>query len=64
MPFFRMVNSTFVMKELLNKYENREPEIVFNWKDPETDAEGWTVINSHLGVVLQVAVPGCEKDWI
>ena len=34
------------MKELLNKYQNKAPEIVFNWKDPETEAEGWTVINS------------------
>ncbi|MGB1308089.1 MAG: Glu/Leu/Phe/Val dehydrogenase dimerization domain-containing protein [Oceanihabitans sp.] len=37
------------MKELLSKYENKEPEIVFNWKDSETDAEGWTVINSLRG---------------
>lgn len=34
------------MEELLNKYENKEPEIVFEWKDPETDAQGWMVINS------------------
>lgn len=37
------------MKELLNLYENKAPEIVFNWKDPETEAEGWTVINSLRG---------------
>ena len=37
------------MKELLKKYENKPPEIVFNWKDPETHAEGWTVINSLRG---------------
>lgn len=37
------------MKDLLKKFENKEPEIVFNWKDPETDAEGWTVINSLRG---------------
>ncbi|MCH3884601.1 Glu/Leu/Phe/Val dehydrogenase dimerization domain-containing protein [Tenacibaculum aquimarinum] len=37
------------MKELLKKYENKQPEIVFNWKDPETEAEGWTVINSLRG---------------
>ena len=37
------------MKELLNKYQNKAPEIVFNWKDPETEAEGWTVINSLRG---------------
>lgn len=37
------------MKDLLKLYENKEPEIVFNWKDPETEAEGWTVINSLRG---------------
>lgn len=37
------------MKELLKKYESKAPEIVFNWKDPETEAEGWTVINSLRG---------------
>mgnify|MGYP006120231839 FL=1 len=37
------------MKELLKKYENKQPEIVFHWKDQETDAEGWTVINSLRG---------------
>jgi len=37
------------MKELLKKFENKEPEIVFNWKDAETEAEGWTVINSLRG---------------
>ena len=37
------------MKELLNLYQNKDPEIVFNWKDPETEAEGWTVINSLRG---------------
>lgn len=37
------------MKELLKKYENKEPEIVFHWSDPETEAEGWTVINSLRG---------------
>lgn len=40
---------TNTMKDLLQKFENKEPEIVFNWKDPETDAEGWTVINSLRG---------------
>jgi len=37
------------MKELLKKYEDKEPEIVFHWKDQETEAEGWTVINSLRG---------------
>lgn len=37
------------MKDLLSQFENKAPEIVFNWKDSETDAEGWTVINSLRG---------------
>ncbi|WP_372945143.1 Glu/Leu/Phe/Val dehydrogenase dimerization domain-containing protein [Muriicola sp.] len=37
------------MKDLLKQYEDRAPEIVFNWKDPETEAEGWAVINSLRG---------------
>lgn len=37
------------MHELLQKFENKSPEIVFEWKDSETDAEGWVVINSLRG---------------
>lgn len=37
------------MKELLRKYESKRPEIVFEWKDAETEAEGWVVINSLRG---------------
>ena len=37
------------MKELLHKFENKRPEIVFEWKDSETEAEGWVVINSLRG---------------
>lgn len=37
------------MKDLLDKYENKAPEIVFEWKDAETEAEGWVVINSLRG---------------
>ncbi|QXP54205.1 Glu/Leu/Phe/Val dehydrogenase dimerization domain-containing protein [Cellulophaga sp. HaHa_2_1] len=37
------------MKDLLAIYENKQPEIVFHWKDTETEAEGWTVINSLRG---------------
>ncbi len=37
------------MKKLLKTYEEKQPEIVFNWKDSETEAEGWTVINSLRG---------------
>ena len=38
-----------MMKELLEKFENKRPEIVFEWKDKETEAEGWVVINSLRG---------------
>jgi glutamate dehydrogenase/leucine dehydrogenase len=37
------------MKELLSKFENKRPEIVFEWKDSQTEAEGWVVINSLRG---------------
>jgi len=34
------------MQELLKRFESQPPEIVFCWKDQETEAEGWLVINS------------------
>jgi glutamate dehydrogenase/leucine dehydrogenase len=37
------------MKELLHKFETKRPEIIFEWKDPETEAVGWVVINSLRG---------------
>jgi glutamate dehydrogenase/leucine dehydrogenase len=37
------------MKDLLEKFENKRPEIVFEWKDPLSEAEGWVVINSLRG---------------
>lgn len=37
------------MKELLAVFENKKPEIIFEWNDPETEAEGWVVINSLRG---------------
>ena len=37
------------MKELLKKFENKNPEIVFQWEDSQTDAKGWVVINSLRG---------------
>lgn len=40
---------TGTIKQLLEIFENKTPEIVFNWKDPETGAEGWAVINSLRG---------------
>lgn len=38
-----------IMKDLLEKFENKQPEIVFEWKDAETEAIGWVVINSLRG---------------
>ena len=37
------------MKELLEKFENKIPEVVFQWKDSQTEAKGWVVINSLRG---------------
>ncbi|SNR73634.1 Glu/Leu/Phe/Val dehydrogenase dimerization domain-containing protein [Hymenobacter mucosus] len=37
------------MKDLLATFETKRPEIVFEWKDAETEAEGWVVINSLRG---------------
>ena len=37
------------MEHLLKKFEEKEPEVVFEWKDSKTDAKGWIVINSLRG---------------
>lgn len=37
------------MEDLLKKFENKAPEIVFEWSDSETEATGWVVINSLRG---------------
>jgi glutamate dehydrogenase/leucine dehydrogenase len=37
------------MKALLRTFEEKKPEIVFEWSDPETEAVGWVVINSLRG---------------
>lgn len=37
------------MRDLLKKFEERSPEIIFEWSDPETEAVGWIVINSLRG---------------
>ena len=37
------------MRELLNRFENKPPEIVFEWHDSQTPAKGWVVINSLRG---------------
>ena len=35
-----------MLSSLLEDYKSQKPEIVFEWHDEETDAEGWVVINS------------------
>ncbi len=37
------------MLERLKQFENKHPEIIFEWKDPYTEAIGWVVINSLRG---------------
>lgn len=37
------------MLDALRKFEEREPEVVFEWHDPHTEAVGWVVINSLRG---------------
>jgi glutamate dehydrogenase/leucine dehydrogenase len=37
------------MDHLLQQYKDKRPEVVFEWHDTETDAEGWVVINSLRG---------------
>lgn len=37
------------MKELLNRFETKAPQIVFEWQDDQTPARGWVVINSLRG---------------
>ena len=37
------------MEKLLKRFEDKKPEVVFEWKDELTDAEGWIVINSLRG---------------
>ena len=34
------------MESLLKRYKEKRPEVVFEWYDEETGAEGWIVINS------------------
>ena len=37
------------MEDLLKKFEDKEPEVIFQWEDSQTDAKGWLVINSLRG---------------
>ncbi|WP_296622751.1 Glu/Leu/Phe/Val dehydrogenase dimerization domain-containing protein [Marivirga sp.] len=55
------------MKELLEKFENKRPEVVFEWKDSETEAEGWVVINSLRGGAAGGGTrmrPGLDKNEV
>ncbi|MFN8393651.1 MAG: hypothetical protein U0176_03155 [Bacteroidia bacterium] len=40
------------MLDRLKAFEAKRPEIVFEWKDSETEAEGWVVINSLRGAAF------------
>ena len=37
------------IKNKVTAFEQKRPEVVFEWKDDETEAEGWVVINSLRG---------------
>lgn len=37
------------MRDLLNKYKEKKPLVIFEWNDSETEAQGWVVINSLRG---------------
>lgn len=37
------------MKKILKAYEEKKPEIVLSWNDPESEAKGWLVLNSLHG---------------
>lgn len=55
------------MLEKLNQYKTKSPEIVFEWKDNETGAEGWVVINSLRGGAAGGGTRmrlGCTKDEV
>ena len=51
----------------LEKFANSDPEIVFEWSDPETDAKGWLVINSLYGGAAGGGTrmrPGLDRDEV
>ena len=37
------------LQHLMQEYKSKQPTVVFEWKDDQTDAEGWVVINSLRG---------------
>jgi len=44
-----MNNPLSNVEEIISIFENKRPEVIFEWKDSETEAEGWVVINSLRG---------------
>lgn len=55
------------MFDLLKKYEESAPEIVFEWNDRETEARGWVVINSLRGGAAGGGTrmrPGLDKNEV
>lgn len=46
---FTTEKRVYFMKDLLNQFEQKPPEIVFEWHDAESEAKGWLVINSLRG---------------
>jgi hypothetical protein len=49
------------MKDLLKKFENKEPVIVFNWKMPKQKLKAGLL--STLFVVVLPEVERMRKDW-
>lgn len=49
LSFFTFEATKIALKDLLKKFENKPPEIIFQWQDSQTDAKGWVVINSLRG---------------
>ena len=47
------------MERLMDEFEQKKAEIVFEWQDTETSAKGWIVINSLRG---GAAAGGPEKQ--
>ncbi len=55
------------MKSLLKKFEQKQPEVVFEWQDPYTEAKGWAVVNSLRGYAAGGGTrmrPGLDKQEV
>ena len=49
------------MKELLDRYSQRPPEIVFEWSDSETEARGWVRDQQLARAARLEGAHGCAK---